>query len=314
MIELTVNRLSRFSIHEQLKHQIRYAILSGELRPGAQLPSIRELTTKLQVNRNTVHRAYLELQAEGILVSKAGTGIFVSSRLNSLSPRMRLNKVDDFVQKVFQEGLQLGLNPLSLSHLLSHRFPEFDRDYPSVVFVECTAHASSEVAAIISQKLGISVICLELDELINKPELLPPSIKFLITSFFHESDVIEMAKNAHLKSFIITYDIQEDSRATLTNLDPSKKIGFVCRDANSVEILSQKIRECHQDLLHLESSCTEIPDQAEKIIANSEIIAFTSPALSFVMERISDKQQSVQIDFELNEHSLDSIRKKILPF
>ena len=44
-----------------MKHQIRYAIYSGRLTEGQMLPSIREVTAKLKVNRNTVHRVYLEL-------------------------------------------------------------------------------------------------------------------------------------------------------------------------------------------------------------------------------------------------------------
>lgn len=54
--EILVNRQSAVPLHIQVEEQIRYAIISGDLEPGAPLPSIRDLTAQLRVHRNTVHR------------------------------------------------------------------------------------------------------------------------------------------------------------------------------------------------------------------------------------------------------------------
>lgn len=100
----------------------------------------------------------------------------------------------------------------------------------------------------------------------------------------------------------------------IARIDSTKKIGFICKDENSIEILAQQVERAHSKSLNLTNSCIETPQEAEKTLAQSEILVFTQPALSFVMKRVSDKQELVQVEFELNEHSLSKVRESILPF
>jgi GntR family transcriptional regulator len=64
-------------VYLQLMEQLRHAIETGALREGDQLPTIRTVARDLTVNPNTVARAYRELEHEGILDLKHGTGVFV---------------------------------------------------------------------------------------------------------------------------------------------------------------------------------------------------------------------------------------------
>ena len=66
-------------IYEQVRDAYRQRILAGVLAPGEQLPSVRELSSRLAVNPNTIQRAYAELEAEGYIYSVAGRGSFVST-------------------------------------------------------------------------------------------------------------------------------------------------------------------------------------------------------------------------------------------
>jgi GntR family transcriptional regulator len=65
-------------IHLQLAEQTRLAIATGGLRPGDQMPTVRELASRLRINPNTVARVYRDLQAEGLLASRQGSGTFVA--------------------------------------------------------------------------------------------------------------------------------------------------------------------------------------------------------------------------------------------
>jgi GntR family transcriptional regulator/MocR family aminotransferase len=73
-----LERRSRLSLEKQFVRAVREAIGSGRLRPGKRLPSSRRLAAELQVNRNTVVNALEQLEAEGYLTSKPGSGTFVS--------------------------------------------------------------------------------------------------------------------------------------------------------------------------------------------------------------------------------------------
>jgi GntR family transcriptional regulator len=73
-------------IHSQVKHALAYAIGSGQLAPGDQVPSVRELATQLGLAANTVARAYQELQDDGLLVTRTGRGTFVNSLIDTQLP------------------------------------------------------------------------------------------------------------------------------------------------------------------------------------------------------------------------------------
>jgi GntR family transcriptional regulator len=68
-------------IYRQLVEQVRREVMLGRLRPGDQLPTLREVVDALAINPNTVAKAYAELEHAGLVVRRQGTGTFVSSVL-----------------------------------------------------------------------------------------------------------------------------------------------------------------------------------------------------------------------------------------
>src|SRR5215475_11181569 len=80
-----LERGSGISLEKQLVQAIRLAIESGRLRPGMRLPSSRRLAVELQVNRNTVVNALVQLVAEGYLTGRSGSGTFVSETITRSS-------------------------------------------------------------------------------------------------------------------------------------------------------------------------------------------------------------------------------------
>src|ERR1041385_1162241 len=68
-------------LHAQLERGIRLAIATQRLRPGDQLPTVRQLAVDLRVNANTVARVYLALEREGVLVTRRGVGTFIAEKV-----------------------------------------------------------------------------------------------------------------------------------------------------------------------------------------------------------------------------------------
>ena len=95
-MKLIISSVSGEPIYEQIKNQIRAAILSGELQPGEALPSLRKLAKELRISVLTVTRAYNELADEGLVENMQGKGTFVMSRSSELmkqSARERIMQV-----------------------------------------------------------------------------------------------------------------------------------------------------------------------------------------------------------------------------
>jgi len=77
MANFHVDSDSPTPIYAQLDRSIRAAIATGELEPGSQLPTVRQLAVDLAVNANTVAKVYTQLERDGILETRRGVGTFV---------------------------------------------------------------------------------------------------------------------------------------------------------------------------------------------------------------------------------------------
>ena len=75
----SVNTAHPMPLYAQLERTIRFAIATGKLRPGEQLPTVRQLAVDLRINANTVAKVYAELEQLGILETQRGVGTFVSA-------------------------------------------------------------------------------------------------------------------------------------------------------------------------------------------------------------------------------------------
>jgi len=97
-------------IYEQIVRQITFAVAAGELAIEQHVPSVRELSTQLAVNANTVAPAPIELQAEGVLTSIRGTGLAVTSAAPKLCRAARQQLLRDRLRSVLKEALGSGIS------------------------------------------------------------------------------------------------------------------------------------------------------------------------------------------------------------
>lgn len=78
--QLTIDLHSGVPVYRQLIDQVRGGIASGSLTAGDQLPTVRQLAVDLEINPNTVMRAYRELELGGLLETHQGTGTFIANK------------------------------------------------------------------------------------------------------------------------------------------------------------------------------------------------------------------------------------------
>jgi GntR family transcriptional regulator len=86
-IQFRLDRHSGLPAYRQLVDQVRQALRMGVLRPGDQLPTVRNVVEQIAINPNTVHRAYLELEQQGLIEGQAGRGTFVRRSLPGITPQ-----------------------------------------------------------------------------------------------------------------------------------------------------------------------------------------------------------------------------------
>src|SRR5947209_4538362 len=112
MVKFSLDLKSGVPIYRQIQDQIRYGIASGKLRPGEQLPTVRALAVDLQVNPNTVIKAYSELERQGILTTEQGSGTFVAPvPLVALAAEDRQAKLKALCAEFLGQVAKYGFGP-----------------------------------------------------------------------------------------------------------------------------------------------------------------------------------------------------------
>ena len=95
-------------IYRQLVEQVRREVMLGRLQAGAQLPTLREVVDALAINPNTVAKAYAEMEHEGLVVRRQGTGTFVSASPTTVAlvaPTALRNSLVRWVHRAREAGL-----------------------------------------------------------------------------------------------------------------------------------------------------------------------------------------------------------------
>lgn len=107
---LHVNPSTGLPIYLQIQAQVKHAVAAGALRAGDALPSVRKLASDLRINPNTVARAYLELEREGVIAAVPGGGTFVADRVPGPLKAERVRRFRPLARQVAVEGRQLRLS------------------------------------------------------------------------------------------------------------------------------------------------------------------------------------------------------------
>ena len=98
-------------LYAQLTRAIRFAIATGRLRVGEQLPTVRQLAVELRVNANTVAKVYTELERSGVLETRRGVGTFVSARHLATSQREEHEKhLRELIDRFLEEAGAMGFS------------------------------------------------------------------------------------------------------------------------------------------------------------------------------------------------------------
>jgi len=116
---------SGIPIYRQLLDQVRRMVASGQLAPGAELPSVRELAIQHAVNPMTVSKAYSLLEAEGLLERNRGRPMTVANRpKNATQLSRRLQQIQPLVEQTVLAAKQLELSEADLLKAIRENWEE----------------------------------------------------------------------------------------------------------------------------------------------------------------------------------------------
>ncbi|MEK7684718.1 MAG: GntR family transcriptional regulator [Verrucomicrobiota bacterium] len=123
---IQLNFKSGKPVYLQVVDQIKAAAASGALRVGEALPTIRPLAEQLRINRNTVAKAYTELESQGVIETVAGKGCFLTGNNSPYRMELRQEMLAEEIDAVIVQAHHLQVNKEDLLRLVRQRLELFE--------------------------------------------------------------------------------------------------------------------------------------------------------------------------------------------
>src|SRR5258708_3123932 len=118
---LQINFKSGMPVYLQVVDQIKAAAAAGTMQSGEPLPSIRPLAEELRVNRNTIAKAYTELESQGIIEAIPGKGCFIRPNNSPLKKEVRRKLLTEEIDQVIVQAHHLQVAPDGFMNLVRER-------------------------------------------------------------------------------------------------------------------------------------------------------------------------------------------------
>jgi GntR family transcriptional regulator len=124
-------------LYLQMMEQIQNLVLNGSLKPGDQLPTVRQLATELRVNFNTVARSYRLLDEAGLISTQRGRGTYIWDQPGAeTSLHLRQQSMAELTRRYFSEAARLGFSPTEVEAALNHQLQDWKEEVSSPDFNE----------------------------------------------------------------------------------------------------------------------------------------------------------------------------------
>lgn len=261
-----------------LRQRFFSALHLGVLKPGARLPSIRELEIELDVDRRTVLKAYRELEREGIVELKERSGIYFGKKAAGLPG---IEPPADWAVDLFVSGLAMGIP--------APRFPEQLANYFSgrrlrALCVECNSDQLESLSAEMESDYGFDSSRADVDELLTEthPRDDLENADLVVTTQFHAGEVQEIAARAGRKWLSVS--LRTDVYAEIARLLPSSPIYFIVKDERYATKLGKIFRalpggESFRPIVIGETATDSIPESAPVYISRAARTELRNEAL-----------------------------------
>jgi GntR family transcriptional regulator len=109
-MEFSLDQANGVPVYRQIIRQIEHGVLSGRLKAGNKLPTIRSLAVALKINPNTIAKAYGELEIRGILTTQVGSGTYISDKKPENGKAALSGKIRETLGRFLQEMQGLGID------------------------------------------------------------------------------------------------------------------------------------------------------------------------------------------------------------
>jgi len=125
-MKIIISNASSKPIYQQIGQQIKAQIISGDLKEGVGLPSIRKLAKELHISVITTKRTYEELEKEGFIDTVGGKGTFVAIQNKELLREKKMKTIEDMMFETITEAQKMGITFAELQEMLTILYNNYE--------------------------------------------------------------------------------------------------------------------------------------------------------------------------------------------
>lgn len=119
-MQIRIDNASNRPVYRQIIDQVKRDIALGRLIKAEKLPTVRQLAAQLAINPNTIAKAYRQLEAEGIIVTRPGSGAFIANLDSNLSRTVRKRLLSDELERIAIEAFHMQVDRETLLELFNN--------------------------------------------------------------------------------------------------------------------------------------------------------------------------------------------------
>lgn len=312
---LRVNRQSAVPVHAQLTTQIRHLIETGGLKPGVQLPTVRQLAGFLRINRNTAARALADLHRDGYLEGRPGRGTFVVERPPAREGRAAAS-LERLVAQTLERARRLGFTQEEVLATVAARRP-VDRGSlvggPPIraLLVECNWEELNRYHEEIEAEVPVAVESILVDELPDRlaqePGLLA-GYRIVVTTFFHIHEVKRMVAPDGPPVLGLLSEANISALLRLTELPEGTTVGLVCNTATGSQNLLRSLQSA--GLSHLTPVLASVDDpwSIERMLTRTRTVVCSEQGATQMAGRLPPDVEVIVSYRALDRGGLEMLR------
>ena len=313
-IRITLDRSLPVPLGLQLRGLVEYGIACGELRPGDRLPSVRDLAEEAGVAPMTVSQVYRELQAAGLVESRAGSGTFVARRDGAAGQDGRLLGYHRRVDALLSEGLSLGLRGGDIARLVMARLSarQARGHVPKVVLVGIFPVATAAYVRTIADALGASAevqgVTLETLEHDAAVRRAVDAADLVLAMAHRRRDVEALLPGARVAT--VSFIPSEATRRALASLAPRARVLAVSRFPDFLPLMRQGIGRFAPHIETVDAALVEEADVGDRLGAYDVVVYATGAEA--VLERLPHGLVAIEYRHTPDPGDIDRIVRPLI--
>lgn len=292
---------------EDVKQAILWRIQTGMHPASSRLPPVRDLARELGANRNTVNKAYRQLCEAGVIALSPGNRGFLVRDEGSLIAAA--NDLQRCAREMVWRAMVAGIPREQITQdLLATVANVYASHRLRLLFIECNAHDSAEMARELSELVGEPVEACVLRDAVRRARALARQNDLIITTFHHLADVSQVFGECADRVIGVDTRPSPDTLLRIARLT-GPQIGLVCTLANTAQSLHHVIKSYHPDRA-VDTALVDDAAGVRRLVRTCDHVIVTHTAAE-QFTRIAHRQPDVVVQFCVDEQSIAYLKQRI---